>query len=105
MMGILISFSGIDGAGKSTQIDLLSKYFKKRGKTVFKTEEMFGYFLLKPIIKILRLSNGSPKGGPVTRNKKYLPKLWFIPAFIDIWIGYLFKFKFLSAEYDVVIAD
>jgi len=105
-MGILISFSGIDGAGKSTQTRLLSKYLKKRGKKVKVTEEMFEYFLLRPLIGILRTATGSPSNGPVKRNKKNnLAKLWFIPAFLDIWISYIFKTRFVLKKFDFVIAD
>ncbi len=102
---ILISFSGIDGAGKSTQIELLAEYLINKKKKVLVTEEMFGYFLLKPIIGSLRSATGSPSLGPVKRNKSLLLKLWFIPAFIDIWLSYIFKIKILVNNYDYVIAD
>ena len=42
MKGLFISFEGIDGCGKSTQIDLLAKYFTKQKKSIVKTEEPGG---------------------------------------------------------------
>lgn len=105
MRGKIVSFSGIDGAGKSTQVKLLLEYLKGKGKKVHVTQGMFGYFLLKPLIRNLRAVTGSPAGGPVKRNKSVLPKLWFIPAFIDIWLGYIFKYRSLLAKYDFLIAD
>lgn len=102
----LISLSGIDGAGKSTQVTLLSEYLKKEGFKVHVTEEMFGYFLFKPIIKYLRSATGSPNGGPVKRNtSSSMAKLWFIPAFIDIWASYVFKIRPKMNNYDYIIAD
>lgn len=105
-MGKIISFSGIDGAGKSTQVKLLTKYLASKKKTFVATEAMFTYFILKPLVSLLRSATKSPKGGPVTRNKtNVLAKLWFIPAFIDIWTGYIFKILLLRLKYDYVIAD
>lgn len=104
-MGRLISISGFDGVGKSTQVKLLSDYLIGQKKTVFVTEDMFTYFLLKSVIGMLRNLSGSPSGGPVKRNRRNLPKFWFAFAFIDIWIGYIFKTRFMLTRYDFIIAD
>lgn len=104
-MGVLVSFSGIDGAGKSTQIELLVKALKERGFKVNACESMFTYFLLKPIIGILRSATSSPSDGPVKRNNSLIPKLWFLFAFADIWAGYILKIRPMVDKYDFVIAD
>ena len=104
-MGKLITLTGYDGAGKSTQVNYLLKHYRSKNKKVHATEAMFGYFLLKPVIKNLRRKTGSPTGGPVKRNSDFLPKLWFVPAFIDIWLMHVFKIKPLLRKYDAVIAD
>ncbi len=104
-MGKLISLSGIDGAGKSTQINLISKYLRNKGLSVYVTESMFGYYLFKPFIKSLRRFTKSSTEGPVRRNNNPLYKLWFVLAFVDIWISYSIKVKHLLSKYDVLIAD
>ena len=103
--GILISFSGIDGVGKSTQIKLLSNYLINCGKKINVGESMFTYFLLKPLMGVLRSATGSSSSGPVKRNKNPFFKLWFIFAFIDIWIAYIFKIRPIIANNNFVIAD
>ncbi len=37
--GLFITFEGVDGCGKTTQIKLLKEYFEKQGKTVLLTRE------------------------------------------------------------------
>ena len=37
--GLFITFEGTDGCGKTTQIELLKKYFEEKGKTVILTRE------------------------------------------------------------------
>ena len=57
MTGIFISFEGIDGCGKSTQINLLSKYYSKQKKSFVKTEEPGGTEGANEIRKILLREN------------------------------------------------
>lgn len=52
--GLFIAFEGIDGSGKSTQIDLLGKYLKKMGRDVFVTCEPSDFRVGKMIREYLR---------------------------------------------------
>lgn len=104
-MGKLISLSGIDGAGKSTQVKLLANKLQNDGKLVNVGESMFTYFLLKPLVKVLRSATGSPGAGPVKRSTRLLPKFWFILSFFDIWASYIFYIRPKLAQYDYIIAD
>ncbi len=52
-MGIFITFEGIEGCGKTTQIKLLGDYLRKKGYTVYETREPGGTFIGGQIRKIL----------------------------------------------------
>jgi dTMP kinase len=51
--GLFISFEGIDGVGKSTQLDLLVRYFEELGRTVCRTLEPGGTALGREIRELL----------------------------------------------------
>ena len=57
MKGFFISFEGIDGCGKSTQINLLAKYLAQQNKSFVKTEEPGGTEGANEIRKILLREN------------------------------------------------
>lgn len=103
--GILISFSGIDGAGKSTQVKLILDYLNGKGKRVEHTESLFGYIFLKPLVAILRTATGNTPRGSVKRTNNNFAKIWFIPALLDIWLGYVFVVKPKLRKYDYLLAD
>ena len=90
---------------KSTQIKLLSNYLINCGKKSMLANRCLRIFLLKPLMGVLRSATGSSSSGPVKRNKNPFFKLWFIFAFIDIWIAYIFKIRPIIVNNNFVIAD
>ena len=63
--GIFITFEGIEGCGKTTQIKLLDKFLKRRGFKTVLTREPGGTKLSNKIRKIL-LTKGAEKPGDLT---------------------------------------
>lgn len=53
MRGIFITFEGPDGSGKTTQINLLNDYFKKRGREVVLTREPGGTQISEKIREVI----------------------------------------------------
>ena len=56
--GLFITFEGIDGCGKTTQIKLLKEYFEKQNKTVLLTREPGAKGLGEKLREILLNYNG-----------------------------------------------
>ncbi|KAB2953009.1 dTMP kinase [Heliorestis acidaminivorans] len=53
MKGILLTFEGADGAGKTTQLELLATFFQSRGREVIKTREPGGTVVSESIRQLL----------------------------------------------------
>ena len=53
MRGIFISMEGPDGSGKSTQIELLKKYFSEKGYEIVITREPGGTKISEAIREII----------------------------------------------------
>ena len=110
---MLISFSGIDSAGKPTQILKIVEYFKSRGRKTKVIWSRGGYTPLFNIFKsILRKITGDalPKPGASkhrdkTFNKKWVRMIWLDMALFDMTFFYYLYFRFLKMWGYVVIAD
>lgn len=110
---MLIAFSGIDSAGKSTQILKVVEYFKSRGRKTKVIWSRGGYTPLFNIFKsILRKITGDalPKPGASkhrdkTFNKKWVRLIWLDMALFDMTFFYCLYIRFLKMWGCVVIAD
>lgn len=97
----LIVFSGLDGAGKSTQIDNLQRKFVKQNKKnyIFWSRGGYtpGFQFLKNLLRFI-LRKKIPKPGFSTERKKALSnhlirRLWLTIAIIDLIYFYSFYLR------------
>lgn len=102
--GTLISFSGVDGSGKTTQVDMLVRLLKKEHKSV-KQVKTFNYFLFRPFLAVAKKKIDSVRDSGIKVNKNPILKLWFIIAFFDFWTNYLLKIKPLKKKHTIIISD
>ena len=110
---MLIAFSGIDSAGKSTQILKVVEYFKSRGRKTKVIWSRGGYTPLFNIFKsILRkiTDNALPRpGDSIHRNKtfkkKWVQVIWLNIALLDMILFYALYFRLLKMWGFIVIAD
>jgi dTMP kinase len=97
----IISISGLDGSGKSTQIQLLKKYLESQGRRVF----YFHAIQFGIANKLLKSSQGSSPDKSVTKSGKLGIALRKTFLKIDI-----FRFKKLAKKlekenYDFILTD
>lgn len=96
MSGILIVFSGLDGAGKSTQIERLAERLRREGHNPLVIWTRGGYTPLFSAVKaaLRRLSRGRavPPAGPSQQRKEAMARpgtrrLWLALAMLDLlWV-------------------
>lgn len=111
--GQLIALSGIDGAGKSTQIELLIQDLRERGKNPFYLWTRGGYTGPFNTLKILLRGIIGKKLPPPGRNderdkvfkKKWVRNLWLTLAILDLMLVYGFYVRVSRAFGRIVIAD
>jgi len=101
---MLIVLSGIDGSGKSTQIELISKWFSLKSKRVKVLWARGGYTpgmeFLKFFLRILLGKKNIPSGESNNRtkklNNKLIGNLWMSLAIIDLIFFWCFYIRFLN---------
>jgi len=109
----IIVFSGTDGSGKSSQIELLKKFFEEQGCKVQVIWARGGYTPLfsfvKKILRIL-LAKKIPKAGANHSRSKMLKKksistAWLTVAILDLFLFYGVYVRVLSLLNFIVICD
>ena len=70
--GILISFEGIDGCGKSTQVDIAAEYLREKGFDILTTREPGGTKLAEKIRDILLDNSLEGQVSPMSELLLYL---------------------------------
>lgn len=113
MKGKLIIFSGLDGAGKSTQIEFLVDYLRSRGRSLKFIWTRGGYTTLfnglKNLLRKLLGGRVPPSGRNEKRKQvmhsKRVQRLWLIIALFDLLRVYTFQNRFWLWSGKIVICD
>jgi thymidylate kinase len=113
LRGQLIAFSGIDGAGKSTQIDLIFQSLRERGKKPVYLWTRGGYTgpfnTLKALLRRIIGRKLPPSGRNDKRDKAFkknwVRNLWLILAILDLMLVYGIYVRISRTFGRVVIVD
>lgn len=113
LRGRIIAFSGIDGAGKSTQIDLIIQYLKDRGQNPVYRWTRGGYTgpfnALKALLRRVLRGKLPPSGRNEQRERVFekplVRDLWLYAAMFDLMVIYGIYFRILKLSGRIVIAD
>ena len=110
---MIIVFSGVDGSGKSTQIDILKEQVLQQGHTVYSVWSRGGYTpgfeLLKKVLRFILGKKSIPSGRDKKRDKamsnSLVIRLWLMIAMLDLLVLYVITIRFKSFLGNVVICD
>ncbi|HBY56702.1 MAG TPA: hypothetical protein DEG96_02385 [Candidatus Atribacteria bacterium] len=113
MRGKLIIFSGLDGAGKSTQIEFLMDYFCNRGRSPKFIWTRGGYTSLfnnlKNLLRILLGKRIPPPGRNEERERvmrsRWMQQLWLVISLLDLLRVYAVQIRFWLWSGKIVICD
>jgi dTMP kinase len=110
---MIIAFSGTDGAGKSTQIEMLMSEFRRQGFRAKYIWARGGYTplfsALKKILRILTAKKLPSEGNNPSRDgllkNKIVSGVWLTIAIIDLSIFYGIYVRIMSWFGTIVICD
>ena len=107
----LIVFSGLDGAGKSTQIEFIKSIFLTKNKKCFTFWSRGGYTPnfqnIKNVIRFI-FNKQLPKPGPNKQrtnafSNPFIRRMWLTLAILDLIYYYAFYLRFIKfANYNVI---
>lgn len=110
---MLLVFSGTDGAGKSTQINLLQKYHFSDQQRVIRIWARGGYTpgfeAIKKLVRIMLGRRLPPSGNNSSRaqslSRPHIARLWLSIAIIDLFFYWGIYLRFQRLLGRVVICD
>lgn len=111
--GMVIAFSGLDGAGKSTQITLLHDHLRQQGYRCRYVWTRGGYTpVFEALKRLLRRAPGRvmpPSGNNAQRTQAlgnpWLRRLWLVIALLDLIRIYGLQLRWWRWQGDAVICD
>jgi len=110
----MIAFSGLDGAGKSTQIGYLRDFYNQKKIRTIVLWSRGGYTpgmeLVKSLLRRFKIANvplnkGESPNRDVAFSKRYIRKIWLNLAMLDLLFYYAVYIRVLEFVGIVVICD
>lgn len=100
----IISISGLDGSGKSTQIQALKEHFESTGKKVYYFHAV--NFSIANILNVFsKEKSGTKASKNVTKASWSAIQLRKIAMFIDVLFFIIFTKKLSTEKYDYLLTD
>lgn len=111
---MLVAFSGVDCAGKSTQIELLRQYFVSHGmrcavfwyRPGYSRELQWCKDRVRPLLRKVRSRKSqTTAAGAQNKDPRIPAPVWVTAAFFDAVFQWAAKLRILMCRNDVVICD